>query len=76
MAVGRDGYRWSQVAGCLPAAEVYLLTAVEAREIIDHQVDIITREWNEAADAARLTTAERQHLWRRQILNPYALEDW
>ncbi len=30
---------------------------------------VITDQWNEAADAARLTRAERDQLWGRQILN-------
>jgi len=32
---------------------------------------VITDEWEEAADVARLTGAERQTLWHRQILNPF-----
>jgi serine/threonine-protein kinase HipA len=76
MAIGRDGFRWSQLDGCISAASVYLLTKAEAREIIDHQVAVITAEWTEAADAVRLTDAERRQLWGRQILNPYAIEGY
>jgi serine/threonine-protein kinase HipA len=76
MAIRRDGYRYSQLAGCVAAAEdTYLLSKNEAQDIIDFQVDMIRAEWDEAADAARLTVVERNRLWRRQILNPYALED-
>jgi serine/threonine-protein kinase HipA len=76
MAIRRDGYRYSQLAGCVDAAsDTYLLSKGEAREIIDHQVDTIRSEWNEAADVARLTSGERNRLWERQILNPYALQD-
>lgn len=76
MAIGRDGYRYSQLAGCIKSAtDTYLLTTAEAKNIIDHQVSTIRSEWNEAADAARLTSTERQQLWGRQILNPYALQD-
>jgi serine/threonine-protein kinase HipA len=75
MAIRRDGYRYSQLAGCLPAAtDTYLLTETEAKDIISHQVDIIRSQWHEAADATRLTVAERNQLWERQILNPYALQ--
>jgi serine/threonine-protein kinase HipA len=76
MAIGRDGFRWSQLGGCVAAAAVYLLTQAEAREIIDHQLAIINAEWTEAADAVRLTEGERRQLWGRQILNPYALEGY
>ena len=76
MAIRRDGYRYSQLAGCVAAApDTYLLSKAEAKDIIDHQVDAIRSEWDEAAEAARLTSVERNQLWGRQILNPYALED-
>ena len=76
MAIGRDGYRMSQLAGCVPAAGVYQLSEHEAREIIDHHIEVITKQWNDACDATRLTLADRNQLWKRQILNPYALENW
>ncbi len=76
MAIRRDGYRYSQLAGCIVAAtDTYLLSQTDAKNIIDHQVSTIRSEWNEAAEAARLTTAERKQLWGRQILNPYSLQD-
>ncbi len=76
MAIRRDGYRYSQLSGCIPAAtDTYLLSQSEAKNIIAHQVDTIRSQWHDAADAARLTVAERDRLWGRQILNPYALED-
>lgn len=76
MAIRRDGYRYSQLTGCIEAAtDTYLLSKTEAKRIIDHQVHTIRSEWNEAAEAARLTAAERKQLWGRQILNPYALQD-
>ena len=71
MAIGRDGQRESRLAVCREASETYLLTPAEADEIIDAQVTIINDEWDEAADAARLTTQDKQLLWKRQILNPY-----
>ena len=73
MVIRRDGYRYSQLAGCIAAAaDTYLMSETEAKEIIDRQVDGVG---GEAAEAARLTTAERNQLWGRQILNPYALQD-
>jgi serine/threonine-protein kinase HipA len=75
MAIRRDGYRYSQLAGCLPAAtDTYLLTETQAKDIINHQIDTIRSQWHDAADSARLTAAERNQMWGRQILNPYALE--
>ena len=76
MAIRRDGYRFSQLAGCIDAAtDMYLLSRSEAKEIVGHQVDTIRSQWADAADAARLTAAERRQLWGRQILNPCALQD-
>jgi serine/threonine-protein kinase HipA len=74
--IGRDGFRMSQFVGCVAAADVYGLTPGEARDIIDRQLEIIATEWDDAADVARLTKADRQQMWARQILNPYALEGY
>ncbi|MGH3304264.1 MAG: HipA domain-containing protein [Streptosporangiaceae bacterium] len=42
MAIRRDGYRYSQLAGSLAAAtDTYLLSKAEAKDIIGHQVDTI-----------------------------------
>ncbi|MCL4446687.1 MAG: HipA domain-containing protein, partial [Actinobacteria bacterium] len=72
MAIDRDGFRLSQLAGCVAASQTYLLARTEARAIIDHQLSTINSQWEEAADAARLTDAERSQLWGRQILNSFA----
>lgn len=70
MAIGREGQRRSRFNVCLDAAEVYHLSRAEAAEIIDRQVMDIREQWDDVADAARLTAAERQQLWQRQVLNP------
>ncbi len=72
MAFGRNGQRDSSFAACLESSSVYGLTRAQARDIIDRQVDVIVSDWDEVADLARLTQAQRTFLWRRQILNPYA----
>lgn len=71
MAIGRQGQRESRLAICREAGETYLLTRAEADEIIDRQIDVITAQWTDAADEARLTAQDRQRLWQRQILNPF-----
>ena len=70
------GFRFSQLQWCVEAAEIYHLSREEAAAIVDNQLDVINTQWSDAADAARLTKAQRQQLWRRQILNPYALEGY
>jgi serine/threonine-protein kinase HipA len=76
MAIGRDGFRMSQLSGCVMNASVYLLSPAEAVDIIDAQLEVIRVQFSDAADAARLTEAERLALWGRQILNPFALEGY
>ncbi|WP_235616638.1 type II toxin-antitoxin system HipA family toxin [Mycobacterium montefiorense] len=72
MAFDRDGTRDSSFAACLRAAPVYGLSIGQARDIIDAQIDLIQREWTDVADLAKLRRAQRNLLWHRQILNPYA----
>jgi serine/threonine-protein kinase HipA len=76
MIIGDDGFRMSQLAGCVERASTYMLTAAAARELIDHQIDVIERDWNEACDAAALSVADRTFFWHRQFLNEYALEGY
>lgn len=76
MAIGADGFRMSQLAGCVERASTYLLGEREARELIDHQVEVIRREWADVAELARMDEVTRALLWRRQFLNPYAFEGY
>jgi serine/threonine-protein kinase HipA len=76
MAIGRDGWRMSQVDGCVERAGIYLLTEAEAREIVDSQIETIEVQWDEVCDLARLGEAGRAFFRGRQFLNPYALEGY
>ncbi|HET9593452.1 MAG TPA: HipA domain-containing protein, partial [Solirubrobacterales bacterium] len=76
MAIGRNGWRMSQVAGCVGHAGIYQLSEAEAREIIDHQIETIEGQWDEVCDLAGLTEIERAGFWKRQFLNPYSLEEY
>jgi serine/threonine-protein kinase HipA len=76
MAIGRDGWRMSQVAGCVERASVYLLSEAEAREIVDHQIETIEGQWDEVCDLAELAEGTRAAFWQRQFLNPYAIEGY
>jgi serine/threonine-protein kinase HipA len=72
MAFDRVGQRDSSFAALLNACAVYGLSKAEGREIIDHQIDAVQRDFSEVADLVRLTQAQRNFLWHRQILNPFA----
>jgi serine/threonine-protein kinase HipA len=76
MAIGRDGWRMSQVAGCVARASTYLLSEADAREIVDHQIETVEGQWDEVCDLAQLTEVDRATFWKRQFLNPYALEGY
>jgi serine/threonine-protein kinase HipA len=76
MAIGGDGYRFSQVAGCVARASTYLLSEADAREIVDHQIETIESGWTDVCDRAGLTEVDRNSFWRRQFLNPYATEGY
>jgi serine/threonine-protein kinase HipA len=69
MEIRRDGFRKSQVAGCLEAASAFRLTRDQAREIVDHQIGSIASKWDEVCDLAALTAVDRAYLWKRQFLN-------
>jgi serine/threonine-protein kinase HipA len=75
MAIDRDGNRASRFSVCIAAAGVYGLSRREAERVVDHQVSVIEGSWEEAAELAHLSSAERNMLFRRQILNPFAFYD-
>lgn len=76
MAIGRDGYRMSQVQGAVRYSAIYLLSEPEAREIVDHQIGVIESQWDDVCDLAELPESQRSTFWRRQFLNPYATEGY
>ena len=76
MAFGDNGDRLSQVSRCIAHAGHYHLTAQQAREIVDHQIAVIRDQWAEVCELAALPAVEKQRLWQRQFLNPYALYDY
>jgi serine/threonine-protein kinase HipA len=75
MAIGRDGSRASQFSVCVAAAPDYGLSRPEAEQIIDHVVSTVEDHWSEAADAAGLSTADRNLLWKRSVLNRSSFYD-
>lgn len=76
MAIAPDGRRTSQLQGCVESAASYRLSEQEAREIVDRQIEAIESSWGDVCEAAEITEVERSGLWRRQFLNPFALEGY
>jgi serine/threonine-protein kinase HipA len=66
--------RMSQLAVCLKAAPHFLLSKKNAEELIERQLIAIRNEWPAVCDQARLSEVERNVLWRRRFLNPFAFE--
>jgi serine/threonine-protein kinase HipA len=76
MAIGREGWRMSNVAGCVERADTYLLDQEDARSIVDHQLESIRASYDDVADEAALSGVDRSFFRQRQILNPYALQGY
>ena len=64
----------SQTKVCLSAAASFKLSAAEAKDIVEHQSDLIKKNWKKVCDEAGLSIVERQMFWGRQFMNPYAFE--
>lgn len=75
MAIGEDGYRQSNVFGCIERAATYHLTEAHARAIVDAQITTIRDDWDDVCDLAELTQEQRSALFEMQFLNPGAIRD-
>ena len=70
------GCREARLTLALAAAGHFLLTAFEAHAIIDDMVEAVRTGWPQVADEAGMTRIERAYFAGRQILNPFAFEDF
>lgn len=66
--------RSSQIAVCLEAAPVFLVSKIDATSIVSNQIKTIVQQWDRVCDEAALTVVDRRLFWRRQFLNPFAFE--
>lgn len=64
----------SKIAVCLKAAPSFLISNDEAIVLIKHQLAVIKAQWQTICDEAKLSEVDRQLMWRRQFLNPFAFE--
>jgi len=72
MMIGRDGFRLSQLAGCVERSGEYGVTTQSARDIIDRQVRAIEQGLDEVSDEAKLTRVDRALLRGGAVLHPSA----
>lgn len=66
--------RRSQLAVAINAAHHFLLHRDDALAMVRHQVHLVRERWDQVCQEADLTEVDRNLMWRRQFLNPYALE--
>jgi serine/threonine-protein kinase HipA len=68
--------RASHLVVCLESAPSFLLNKVDARSIIDHQIETVETNWQTTCDEAQLSQTERNLFWGRQFLNPFAFQGY
>jgi serine/threonine-protein kinase HipA len=71
-----DNDKRSQLETCRLSAPNFLINDKDARELIDRQIETITRLWPAICDEAEISNVDRTYLWRRQFLNDYAFEGY
>jgi len=70
-----DGeHRESQLALCVKAAATFHMSTDDAMAMIQHQKEIIEKNWDAVCDEARLTRVDKHIFWGRQFFNPYIFE--
>jgi serine/threonine-protein kinase HipA len=73
LIAGQD--RMSRISTCIKAAPNFLINQRKAVAIAKEQIQLIHDNWTAVCDEAQLNRMDRQLLWRRQFLNPYAFEN-
>jgi len=75
LAFDATGHRESRFADLVESAPEYGLSRPEGRALIDALVESMRDSWKDAADAARLTTTQRNGMWGAEFLNPAVFDD-
>jgi serine/threonine-protein kinase HipA len=65
----------SQISLCLMAASQFLVDIEAATKLVAGQVKAIKKFWKPVCDQAALSEVDRNFMWRRQFLNPFAFVD-
>ena len=66
--------RMSNLAVCLDAAPKFLLSKIEAGEIITHHIETVRARWTSICDEVELSEVDRTLFWERMFLNPFIFE--
>lgn len=65
----------SQIALCLEAAHLFLLSRDDAKAIVQAQIEGIKTNWDSVCQEAKISQVDRNVLATRQVLNPFAFEN-
>jgi len=65
----------SQLKYCVTAARNFLLEEKEAEIIIEHMTQTIKENWDKVCEEAQISKVDKNLLWERQFLNPFAFEN-
>ena len=63
----------SRLATCIKAAPAFRLSQAQAHEICTEMTALMEHHWTSVCDEAKLPEVDRNRLWQRQFLNPYAI---
>ena len=66
--------RRSQLAHCIDSAHHYLLHHDDALALVSQQIQTLRERWDDLSREAGLSDVDKTLLWRRQFLNPLAVE--
>jgi serine/threonine-protein kinase HipA len=66
--------RQSRLSVCIDAAQQFQLTAEESIDLIERQIIVMRNQWIEVCGHAGLSEVDRNLMWRRQFLNPFAFQ--
>lgn len=65
---------YSTLSNVLSISESFQIPKHEALDIIERMVSEIKQNWEPVCDEAELSTAERERLWKKVILNPFCFQ--
>ena len=69
-----DNNNFSKIETCIETAHNFLLSQDEALTIFEKQKEVIEKNWDRVCDKAKLSKVDRNLLFKRQFLNPFAFE--
>jgi serine/threonine-protein kinase HipA len=76
MMISGDAGNVATLKNVLSTHKNFLLTEIEARDIIEQEITVLNTHWQSTCDEANLTTLERSRLWGSTVYSEYCLQEW